>query len=75
MQVKATREFEGMMGVKNDWVDATLIAETLRMGNYELARLATDDLQAPKELTRYCQDVASRAGEAALQIISFISNC
>lgn len=53
MQVRAMRSLKGMPGVKNDRVDAWLIAETLRQGDYDETRLATDEVQALKQLTRY----------------------
>ena len=53
MQVRAVRELKSMPRVKNDRVDSWLIAETLKMGSYERTRLADDDVQALRMLTRY----------------------
>ncbi|CAK7017961.1 MAG: IS110 family transposase ISBth13 [Paraeggerthella hongkongensis] len=50
MQVKAMRELKGFSRVKND-----LIAETLRLGDIDETRLATDDAQVLRSLTRYHQ--------------------
>lgn len=55
MQVHAMRRLKGLAGVKNDRVDAWLIAETLRQGDYDETRLATDEVQALRQLTRYHQ--------------------
>lgn len=55
MQVHAMRRLKGMAGVKNDRVDSLLIAETLRQGDYDETRLATDEIQALRQLTRYHQ--------------------
>ena len=55
MQVHAMRRLKGLAGVKNDRVDSWLIAETLRQGDYDETRLATDEVQALKQLTRYRQ--------------------
>lgn len=49
MRVRAMRSLKGMPGVKNDRVDAWLIAETLRQGDYDETRLATDEVQALKQ--------------------------
>ena len=58
MQVRAMRKLKGLAGVKNDRIDSWLIAETLRQGDYDETRLATDDVQALKRLTRYHQGLA-----------------
>ena len=55
MQVHAMRKLKGLSGVKNDRIDSRLIAETLRQGDYDETRLATDEVQALKQLTRYHQ--------------------
>lgn len=55
MQVCAMRKLKGLSGVKNDRIDSLLIAETLRQGDYAETRLATDEMQALKQLTRYHQ--------------------
>ena len=55
MQVRAMRGLKGMPGVKNDRVDAWLIAEILCQGDYDETRLATDEVQALNQLTRYHQ--------------------
>ena len=60
MQVRAVRELKSMPRVKNDRVDSWLIAETLKMGSYERTRLADDDVQALRMLTRYQQSLKAR---------------
>lgn len=55
LQVKAMRELKGFSRVKNDPIDSWLIAETLRLGDIDETKLATDDIQALRSLTRYHQ--------------------
>ncbi len=55
MQVKAMRKLKGYSRVKNDPVDSWLIAETLRLGEAVETRMATDEIQSLKTLTRYHQ--------------------
>ena len=55
MQVHAMRKLKGLAGVKNDRIDARLVAETLRQGDYDETKLATDEVQALRQLTRYHQ--------------------
>lgn len=69
MQVHAMRELKGMKGVKNDRVDSRLIAETLRQGDYERTRLATDEVQALKRLTRYHQGLKQELATVKTQAI------
>ena len=69
MQVRAMRSLKGMPGVKNDRVDAWLIAETLRQGDYDETRLATDEVQALKQLTRYHQGLKQELATVKTQAI------
>ena len=69
MQVHAMRELKGMKGVKNDRIDSWLIAETLRQGNYDETRLATDEVQALKQLTRYHQGLKQELATVKTQAI------
>ena len=69
MQVHAMRRFKGLAGVKNDRVDARLIAETLRQGDYDETRLATDEVQALKQLTRYHQGLKQELATVKTQAI------
>ena len=69
MQVRAMRSLKGMPGVKNDRVDAWLIAETLRQGDYDETRLATDEVQALKQLTRYHQALKQELATVKTQAI------
>ena len=68
MQVHAMRELRGMRGVKNDRVDSRLIAETLRQGDYEQTRLATDELQSLRQLTRYHQGLKKELATVKTQM-------
>lgn len=69
MQVHAMRKVKGLSGVKNDRVDARLIAETLRQGDYDETRLATDEVQALKQLTRYHQGLKQELATVKTQAI------
>lgn len=69
MQVSAMRRLKGLSGVKNDRIDSFLIAETLRQGNYDETRLATDDVQALKQLTRYHQGLKQELATVKTQAI------
>ncbi len=69
MQVHAMRRFKGLAGVKNDRVDARLIAETLRQGDYDETRLATDEVQALKQLTRYHQGLKQELATVKTQAV------
>lgn len=67
VHVKAMRKLKDMIGVKNDRIDSWLIAETLRLGEYDQTRLATDDVQSLKTLTRYRQALAQEIGTVKTQ--------
>lgn len=69
MQVSAMRRLKGLSGVKNDRIDSFLIAETLRQGNYDETRLATDEVQALKQLTRYHQGLKQELATVKTQAI------
>lgn len=69
MQVHAMRKVKSMAGVKNDRIDAWLIAETLRQGDYDETRLATDEVQALKQLTRYHQGLKQELATVKTQAI------
>lgn len=69
MQVHAMRRLKGLSGVKNDRIDSLLIAETLRQGDYDQTRLATDEVQALKQLTRYHQGLKRELATVKTQAI------
>lgn len=69
MQVKAMRELKGMSRVKNDPIDSWLIAETLRLGDLDETRLATDEVQALKGLTRYQQALKQELACVKTQLV------
>ena len=68
-QVHAMRRLRGLSGVTNDRIDSRLIAETLRQGDYDETRLATDELQALKQLTRYHQGLKQELATVKTQAI------
>ena len=67
MQVRAVRDLRGRSRVKNDRVDSELIAETMRVGQCDPTRLATDDVQALRLHTRYRQNLRDAVAEAKTQ--------
>ena len=67
VQVRAVRRLRGLDRVKNDRIDAVLIAETLRIGQYDPTRLATDEVQSLRTLTRYHQSLKSELAEVKTQ--------
>ena len=67
MQVRAVRSLRGRSGVKNDRLDSELIAETMRVGQCDPTRLATDDVQALRLHTRYRQNLRDAMAEAKTQ--------
>lgn len=69
MQVHAMRKLKSLAGVKNDRIDSWLIAETLRQGDYDETRLATDEVQALKQLTRYHQGLKQELAAVKTQAI------
>lgn len=69
MQVKAVRKLKGLDKVKNDRVDAWLIAEALRIGQYDETRLATDEMASLRSLSRYLQSLRGMAAELKTQCV------
>ena len=69
MQVHAMRKLKSLSGVKNDRIDSWLIAETLRQGDYDETRLATDEVQALKQLTRYHQGLKQELAAVKTQAV------
>lgn len=69
MQVHAMRRLKGLAGVKNDRIDARLIAETLRQGDYDETRLATDEVQALRQLARYRQALKQELAAVKTQAV------
>ena len=74
MQVHAMRRLKSLSGVKNDRIDSWLIAETLRQGNYDETRLATDEVQALKQLTRYHQGLKQELATVKTQAICVLDS-
>lgn len=75
LQVRAVRRFKGLGGVKNDRVDAGLIAEAMRIGRYDPTRLATDDARSLRTLTRYHQSLKSELAEVKVQCTCLLDAC
>lgn len=60
--------------MKNDRVDAGSIAETLHIGQYDPTRLATDEVQSLRSLTRYRQTFKSELAEAKTRCICLLDS-
>ena len=73
-QVRAVRRLKGLDRVKNDRVDAGLIAETLRIGQYDPTRLATDEVQSLRSLTRYRQSLKAELAEVKTQCLCLLDS-
>lgn len=69
VHVKAVRKLKSLSGVKNDRIDSWLIAETLRIGEYDPTQIATDELQSLKTLTRYRQSLKEQIAETKTKVI------
>jgi transposase len=67
MQVRAVRKPKGLSGARNDRMDARLIAETLRIGQFDQTKLAADDVQSLRALSRYLQSLKGELAEARTQ--------
>ena len=74
VQVRAVRRLKGLDRVKNDRVDAGLIAETLRIGRYDPTRLATDEVQSLRSLTRYRQSLKAELAEVKTQCLCLLDS-
>ncbi len=69
MQVCAVRRMKGMSRVKNDRIDSVLIAEAMRIGQFDPTRLASDEVQSLRSLTRFHQSLKSELAEVKTQCI------
>lgn len=69
MHVKAVRKLKSFTGVKNDRIDSFLIAETLRIGEYDPTRLATNEVQSLRILTRYRQSLKEQIATTKTKVI------
>ncbi len=68
VHVKAVRKLKGFSGVKNDRIDSLLIAETLRIGEYDPTQLATDEVQSLRALTRYRQGLTEQIAQTKTKV-------
>ncbi len=74
MQVKAMRKLKGRSRVKNDPIDSWLIAETLRLGEAVETKMATDEVQSLKTLTRYRQALKQELATIKTQCICVLDS-
>lgn len=74
VHVRAVRKLKSLSGVKNDRIDSLLIAETLRIGEYDPTRLATDEVQSLKALTRYRQGLAEQIAHTKTKVICLMDS-
>ena len=72
MQVAAVRKLKGLSRVKNDRLDSALIAETLRIGQFDETRLATDEVQSLRTLSRYLESLKGELAEVKTQAICLL---
>lgn len=72
MQVHAVRKLKSLSKVKNDRIDSVVIAETLRIGDFDETKLANDDLQSLKTLTRYRQGIKEQVAMVKTQAICLL---
>lgn len=66
--VKAVRKFKSLSVVKSDRIDPRLIAETLRIGEYDPTRVATDEIRSLKTLTRYRQSLKEQVAGTKIKV-------
>lgn len=74
VHVRAVRKLKGLSGVKNDRIDSLLIAETLRIGEYDPTQLATDEVQSLKALTRYRQGLSEQIAQTKTKVIRLMDS-
>lgn len=74
MQVRAVRKFKGQVSVKNDRLDAALIAETLRIGQFSETELASEDVVSLRSLTRYSQGLKEEIAELKTKCICLLDS-
>ncbi len=74
VHVKAVRKLKSFSGVKNDRIDSALIAETLRIGEYDPTQLATDELQSLRALTRYRQGLTEQIAQTKTKVICLMDS-
>lgn len=74
VHVRAVRKLKSFSGVKNDRVDSLLIAETLRIGEYDPTQLATDEVQSLKALTRYRQGLSEQIAQTKTKVICLMDS-
>lgn len=74
IHVRAVRKLKSFSGVKNDRIDSLLIAETLRIGEYDPTQLATDEVQSLKALTRYRQGLSEQVAQTKTKVICLMDS-
>ncbi len=74
MQDRAVRRLKGLSGARNDRVDSRLMAETLRIGQFDTTRLATDEVQPLRTLSRYLQSLKAELAEIKTQCICLMDS-
>lgn len=69
LQTDAMRKFKNLGKVKTDAIDCSVIAETLRFGDFEPSRLADEKLLSLRQLTRLHQAMTEDVADLKRQII------
>lgn len=69
LRTDAMRRFKNLGKVKTDVIDCTIIAETLRVGDFEPSRLADEKLMSLRQMTRLHQALTEDTADLKRQII------
>ena len=69
MRTDAMRRFKGSSRVKTDLIDCVLIAETLRLGEFEPSRLGDEAMIELRQLTRLHQSLKESVADLKRQVI------
>lgn len=69
MRTDAMRRFKGSSRVKADLIDCILIAETLRLGEFEPSRLGDEAMIELRQLTRLHQSLKESVADLKRQVI------
>lgn len=69
MRTDAMRRFKGSSRVKTDLIDCILVAETLRLGEFEPSRLGDESMIELRQLTRLHQGLKESVADLKRQVI------
>lgn len=69
LRTDAMRRFKNLGKVKTDAIDCTIIAETLRCGDFEPSQLADEKMMSLRQMTRLHQSMTESAADLKRQVI------